>query len=124
MKELRGDRQIQCDVLVALAECRNHRKWFADFARPYLGDHPIEIGSGLGDYAREWIPLVRRFTATDADEALLIGLKKEMAGYSNVDVRQLALPSTASADHSCLISSGRRSVSRLWRSPGWRNSAR
>ena len=104
MKELRGDRQIQCDVLVALAECRNHRKWFADFARPYLGDHPIEIGSGLGDYAREWIPLVERFTATDADEALLIGLKKEMAGYPNVDVRQLALPSTASADHSCLIS--------------------
>ena len=104
VRELRGDRQIQCDVLVALSECRNHRKWFAEFAWPYLGDHPIEIGSGLGDYAREWIPLVRRFTATDADEALLIGLKKEMAGYSNVDVRQLLLPSTARADHSCLIS--------------------
>ena len=47
MKEIRGDRQIQCDVLMALSECRNHRKWFADFAKPYLGDHPIEIGSGL-----------------------------------------------------------------------------
>ena len=104
MKELRGDRQIQCDVLVALAECRNHRKWFADFARPYLGDHPIEIGSGLGDYAREWIPLTEHFTVTDADESLVIGLKKEMAGHSNVDVRQVLLPSTARADHSCLIS--------------------
>ena len=103
MKELRGDRQIQCDVLVALAECRNHRKWFADFARPYLGDHPIEIGSGLGDYAREWIPLTEHFTVTDADESLVIGLK-EMAGHSNVDVRQVLLPSTARADHSCLIS--------------------
>ena len=97
MKELRGDRQIQCDVLVALAECRNHRKWFADFARPYLGDHPIEIGSGLGDYAREWIPLTEHFTVTDADESLVIGLKKEMAGHSNVDVRQVLLPSTARA---------------------------
>jgi SAM-dependent methyltransferase len=104
VKELRGDRQIQCDVLVALAECRNHRKWFADFARPYLGDHPIEIGSGLGDYAREWIPLTEHFTVTDADEALVIGLKKEMAGHSNVDVRHVLLPSTARADHSCLIS--------------------
>jgi SAM-dependent methyltransferase len=104
VKELRGDRQIQCDVLVALAECRNHRKWFADFARPYLGDHPIEIGSGLGDYAREWIPLTEHFTVTDADESLVIGLKKEMAGHSNVDVRQVLLPSTARADHSCLIS--------------------
>jgi hypothetical protein len=89
---------------VALAECRNHRKWFADFARPYLGDHPIEIGSGLGDYAREWIPLTEHFTVTDADESLVIGLKKEMAGHSNVDVRQVLLPSTARADHSCLIS--------------------
>ena len=97
VKEIRGDRQIQCDVLVALAECRNHRKWFADFAKPYLGDHPIEIGSGLGDYAREWIPLVGQFTVTDADEALIIGLKREMAAYPNVDVRQILLPSTARA---------------------------
>jgi hypothetical protein len=64
--KVRGDRQIQCEVLVALAGCRNHRKWFAGFARPYLGDCPIEIGSGLGDYAREWIPLAEKFTVTDA----------------------------------------------------------
>jgi SAM-dependent methyltransferase len=103
VKEIRGDRQIQCDVLVALAECRHHREWFADFAKPYLGDHPIEIGSGLGDYAREWVPLVKQFTVTDADETLVIGLKKEMAAYPNVDVRHILLPSTARADHSCLI---------------------
>ena len=66
-------------MLVALAECRNHRKWFAQFAEPYLGDSPIEIGSGLGDYAREWIPLVSSFTATDADPASVLELKKEMA---------------------------------------------
>jgi SAM-dependent methyltransferase len=104
VKEIRGDRQVQCDVLVALSECRNHRKWFADFAKPYLGDNPIEIGSGLGDYAQEWIPLVGRFTATDADEAMIIGLKREMAAYPHVDVRQILLPSSARADHSCLIS--------------------
>ena len=104
MKEIRGDRQVQCDVLVALSECRNHRRWFADFAKPYLGDHPIEIGSGLGDYAREWIPLVTQFTATDADEAMIIGLKRELAEYPHVDVRQIMLPSTTRAEHSCLIS--------------------
>jgi ubiquinone/menaquinone biosynthesis C-methylase UbiE len=88
---------------VALAGCRNHRKWFAGFARPYLGDCPIEIGSGLGDYAREWIPLAEKFTVTDADETMIIGLKREMAGYPNVDVQQVLLPSTEQADHSCLI---------------------
>jgi hypothetical protein len=104
VKEIRGDRQVQCDVLVALSECRNHRRWFAGFAKPYLGDHPVEIGSGLGDYAREWIPLVGRFTATDADEAMVVGLKREMAAYPSVDVRQIWLPTTATGGHSCLIS--------------------
>jgi len=130
VKEIRGDRQIQCDVLVALAECRNHREWFADFAKPYLGDSPIEIGSGLGDYARQWIPLVEKFTVTDADENMIIGLKREMAGYPNVDVQQILLPSTEQADHSCLICynvlehiddhiGALRSMARLVRSGGY-----
>ena len=102
--ELRGDRQIQCDVLVALAECQNHRKWFADFAKPYLGEHPIEIGSGLGDYALEWIPAVEKYTATEADPALFAELKKHMASYPSVTVQQLLLPTEERADHSCLVS--------------------
>ena len=101
--ELRGDRQTQHDVLEALAGCANHRVWFAAFARPYLGEHPIEIGSGFGDYAKQWIPLVDKFTATEADPALLPGLEAEMAAYSNVEVTQLLLPTPERADHSSLI---------------------
>jgi ubiquinone/menaquinone biosynthesis C-methylase UbiE len=102
--QLRGDRQIQCDVLVALAECQNHREWFASFAKPYLGEHPIEIGSGLGDYALEWIPSVEKYTATEADPALFTELQKHMAQYPNVTVRQLLLPTEERGDHSCLVS--------------------
>jgi SAM-dependent methyltransferase len=102
--QLRGDRQIQCDVLVALAECQNHRKWFAGFAKPYLGEHPIEIGSGLGDYALEWIPSVEKYTATEADPALFAELQKHMAQYPNVTVHQLLLPTEERGDHSCLVS--------------------
>ena len=102
--QIRGDRQIQCDVLVALAECRNHRKWFAGFAKPYLGEHPIEIGSGLGDYALEWIPSVEKYTATEADPALFAELKTHMAAYPSVTVRQLLLPTEERGDHSCLVS--------------------
>lgn len=101
--QIRGDRDIQRDVLVALAECRNHRKWFAGFAKPYLGDSPIEIGSGLGDYAREWIPLVSSFTATDADPATVLELKQAMSGYPQVSVSQVMLPAEDRAGHSCLI---------------------
>jgi len=103
-EDLRGDRRVQHDVLVALAECRNHRKWFAKFARPYLGPDPIEIGTGLGDYALEWIPDVERYTATEADPALFAGLEILMAPYPNVVVRQLTLPSGERASHSCLMS--------------------
>jgi len=102
--QLRGDRQTQCEVLVALAECRNHRKWFASLAVPFLGEHPIEVGSGLGDYAMEWIPSVDKFTATEADPALFAELKKAMAAFPGVTVRQLLLPTHERADHSCLVS--------------------
>jgi ubiquinone/menaquinone biosynthesis C-methylase UbiE len=101
--DLRGDRGIQRDVLTALSGCRNHRNWFARFARPYLGDHPIEIGSGLGDYALEWIPHVEWFTATEADPALFARLKEQMAKIPNVTVAQLMLPTSERAGHSCLI---------------------
>jgi SAM-dependent methyltransferase len=104
VEQLRGDRHTQHSVLEALAECANHRRWFAAFARPYLGEHPIEIGSGFGDYAKEWIPLVDKFTATEADPALLPGLQSEMAAFSNVSVRQMLLPTVDRADHSCLVS--------------------
>jgi ubiquinone/menaquinone biosynthesis C-methylase UbiE len=102
--DLRGDRKTQHEVLVALAECRNHRKWFAKFARPYLGDHPIEIGSGLGDYALEWIPHVDKYTATEADPELFDGLKEQMADRPSVIAVQLMLPTPDRADHSCLVS--------------------
>ncbi len=104
VEQLRGDRKTQHDVLEALAECENHRRWFAAFARPYLGEHPIEIGSGFGDYAKEWIPAAEKFTATEADPALLPGLRAEMAAYPNVTVRQVLLPTEDRADHSCLVS--------------------
>lgn len=103
LDQLRGDRRTQHDVLEALAECANHRVWFAAFARPYLGEHPIEIGSGFGDYAKQWIPLVDKFTATEADPALLPDLEAEMAAYANVEVNLLLLPTQERADHSSLI---------------------
>ncbi len=89
---------------MALAECANHRKWFANFARPYLGANPIEIGTGLGDYAQEWIGEVEQYTATEADPALFAELEKELAAYPNVALRQLTLPSSERGDHSCLMS--------------------
>src|SRR5689334_25438913 len=67
MADITGDQRIQSEVLEGLATAVNHRRWFVELALPYLGDNPIEIGSGLGDYAIEWAEHLPRFTATEAD---------------------------------------------------------
>jgi hypothetical protein len=45
--------------------------WLADLARPHLGDDPIEVGAGIGDYAAEWLTTAPRITVTEADDLLL-----------------------------------------------------
>jgi ubiquinone/menaquinone biosynthesis C-methylase UbiE len=104
MADITGDQRIQSEVLEGLATAVNHRRWFVELALPYLGDDPIEIGSGLGDYALEWAPNVARFTATEADPDRLVLLKERLSDHSNIEVRQMLLPTTEDGQHSALVS--------------------
>src|SRR5215467_9418342 len=93
MAEIGGDQQVQSEVLEGLATAVNHRRWFVELALPYLGDDPIEIGSGLGDYALEWSHHLTKFTATEADPDRLVLLKERMAQEApRIDVREMLLP--------------------------------
>ncbi|MEU4570217.1 class I SAM-dependent methyltransferase [Micromonospora sp. NPDC023956] len=92
MAEITGDQRVQSEVLEGLATAVNHRQWFVELALPYLGDNPIEIGSGLGDYALEWAPHLPRFTATEADPDRLIALKERLVDHPTIEVRQMLLP--------------------------------
>jgi ubiquinone/menaquinone biosynthesis C-methylase UbiE len=104
MADITGDQRIQSEVLEGLATAVNHRRWFIELALPYLGDDPIEIGSGLGDYALEWSEHLPRFTATEADPDRLVLLKERLADHPNVDVRQMLLPTTETGQYSALVS--------------------
>jgi SAM-dependent methyltransferase len=104
MAELTGDQRVQSEVLEGLATAVNHRRWFVELALPWLGDDPIEVGSGLGDYAIEWAPQFRRFTATEADPERLVTLKERLAGLPNVAVRELLLPTEERAGYSGAVS--------------------
>jgi ubiquinone/menaquinone biosynthesis C-methylase UbiE len=104
MAEIAGDQQVQSEVLEGLATAVNHRRWFVELALPYLGDDPIEIGSGLGDYALEWAPHFNRFTATEADPDRLVRLKERMVENPKIDVREMLLPTDASANYSAAVS--------------------
>jgi SAM-dependent methyltransferase len=102
--EITGDQRVQSQVLEGLATAVNHRRWFVELALPHLGDDPIEVGSGLGDYAMEWAPKFRRFTATEADPERLVVLKERLAGVGSVTVRELFLPTEEVAGYTGAVS--------------------
>nr|ADU56051.1 hypothetical protein CA37-28 [uncultured organism CA37] len=105
MADITGDQRIQSDVLEGLATAVNHRRWFVELALPFLGDNPIEIGSGLGDYAVEWAEHVPRFTATEADPDRLVQLEERMSDHPTIDVRQMLLPDPdAAGEYSAAVS--------------------
>jgi len=104
MTRILGDQCVQSEVLEGLATAVNHRRWFVELAIPYLGDDPIEIGSGLGDYALEWAPHFRRFTATEADPDRLTVLKERLGGHGTVEIRQMLLPTDEAGTYSGAVS--------------------
>lgn len=97
-----GDSRLQSHVLEELSDARHYRRWLADLARPYLGDHPIEIGSGNGDYALEWASSVARFTATEADDGRYEEIRNRFDGHPTISTQKLLLgadgPAPTSAD--------------------------
>lgn len=104
MTRITGDQQAQDLVLEGLATAVNHRQWFVELALPYLGDHPLEIGSGYGDYALAWAEHVPRFTATEADPDRLVTLKDRVAAQPKIDVVEMLLPAPVSGSHSAVVS--------------------
>jgi SAM-dependent methyltransferase len=101
--QVNGDTDLQSAVLEELSDAVHYRRWLADLARPHLGDRPLEIGSGTGCYAVEWLPDVIHFTATEADDQRMAGLQKRFADEPRVTVRRLLLPTEETGSHSSVV---------------------
>lgn len=101
---IEGDTSLQSDILEDLVEAANYRRWLVDLALPYLGDDPLEIGSGLGHYAFDWAAAgVSRWTASEADHGRLDQLRLRFAQDPVVRVRELAVPVEEHAQHSAVV---------------------
>lgn len=98
-----SETELQSEVLEDLRGARHYRRWLVRLASPYLGDDPIEIGSGIGDYADELALGRVAYTATEADPGRLAVLRQRFADHPVVQVRQLSLPAPDSAAHSGLV---------------------
>jgi SAM-dependent methyltransferase len=91
-------------VLESLGSAQNYIAWLASLARPYLGDDPIEIGAGAGDYAAAWLTDgVGRITLTEADPHLLGELRSRFERDNRVAVRELDVMTSPEAQHSAAV---------------------
>lgn len=99
-----GDTELQSETLEDLSSAVRYHNWLRALARPYLGDDPLEIGSGLGDYAQAYLDDgVPHVTVTEADPGRLGRLQTRFAGRPEVTVRQLDLSTAADGRHSCVF---------------------
>lgn len=95
--------ELQSEVLEDLRGARHYRRWLAGLVSPYLGDDPIEVGSGIGDYAEELAVGRTSYTATEVDPGRLAELRRRFVGHPVISVCQLSLPAEDSGEHSCAV---------------------
>lgn len=98
-----GDAGVQSQVLEDLTEAVNYRRWQAELAMPHLGDDPLEIGSGNGDFAATLAGEGRRITASEAEPSRLAALHTRFDGDERVAVRAIAVPITETAQHTSVV---------------------
>lgn len=103
MPRQRTETELQSEVLEDLRGARHYRHWLVSLAAPHLGDDPIEIGSGIGDYAEELAAGRPAYTATEADPDRLALLARRFGGHRTISVRELSLPCHETAGHSAAV---------------------
>lgn len=98
-----GDAEFQSLVLEEMSAARNYRQWLAYLVLPFLGDDPLEIGSGTGDYAELWAKAGLTITATEGYQPLVDHLRRRFDGQDNVRVRPLMAPVTERGSYSAVV---------------------
>jgi SAM-dependent methyltransferase len=102
--EVLGDSALQTQTLESVASAVRYHDWLASLALPHLGDSPLELGSGLGDYAQRWLDQgVPRITVTEGDASRLARLRERFADDDRVTVRFLDVTKPQRADHSSVV---------------------
>jgi SAM-dependent methyltransferase len=99
-----SQKTLQDAVLEDLAEAVNYRRWLVDLALPYLGNDPLEVGSGTGLYAEDWHAAgLPKLTVSEADPGRLASLRQRFAADPGVAVRELAVPVAEQASYSSVV---------------------
>ncbi len=104
-RQVLGDTQLQTNVLESNASAVNYHRWLCSLAEPYLGEDPLEIGSGIGNYAETWLAGgLDRITLSEADPHRLRYVREKFAGDSRVHFATVDLDGTKGGNYSCVMS--------------------
>lgn len=102
--EVSGDSELQSFTLESLESAVNYHAWLASLAVPYLGDDPVELGSGLGDYAQRYVAAgAPKVTATELDPSRVAYLTTRLADEPRVQVKRMDVLAPDPGAHSCLV---------------------
>ena len=102
--QVAGDTALQSVVLETLTEAVNYRAWVCHLIQPFLGDNPLEIGSGLGDYAAVWLDSgTPQITVSDADPTRRRILDDRFRDEPRACVRDLDIFAPDDGEYSCLV---------------------
>ena len=99
-----GDSKLQSCTLESLTTAVRYHAWLTSLVRPYLGEHPLEIGSGLGDYAQTWIDTgTPQITVSDRDPSRFAVLQRRFEGSDQIHVQDVDVFAPHPADHTALV---------------------
>lgn len=73
-------------------EAKNYRQYELDMVAPHVGRSMLEIGSGLGHFAEQFMPRLDRLVVSDFDPYCVEQLEKRFADNDDISVLQFGLP--------------------------------
>ena len=73
-------------------EAKNYRQYEFDMVAPHVGRSMLEIGSGLGHFAEQFLPRLDRLVVSDFDPYCVEQLEKRFEGRDEIGVLQFGLP--------------------------------
>lgn len=101
--EVAGDSELQSEAMRSRHGAPRYQRWLTSLAVDWLGDRPLEIGSGLGDNAADWAAQGFSVTASEADPVRLRQLHERFEQDPRVEVRRVVAPISETADYSAVV---------------------
>lgn len=100
-----GDSELQTASLESNASAVNYHAWLCSMAEPYLGDDPLELGSGMGEYAQTWLDGgLERIAISEVEPHRRGLLEQRFRDDPRVRLAAVDLADVQPGDHSSVVS--------------------